>query len=108
MPNRIYKIMLSISFIGLSGCMSSNIEEEWQCNIAQGKGCQTISEADAGGVSKPRYKYFANKINTNPKKTPTRTPEIIGEIYFNAFVDSEGNYHKGSTIYKLFKKSDWE
>ena len=101
-------VLMTTSF-ALSGCLAlKNVQEDWQCKINQGKGCQSISTADGTDMGKPkpvRMIELTGQMTGNAKDE--RTDEYIGTIYFYPFVDSGGNYHESHKVKKVFIPSDW-
>ena len=90
----------------VSGCVGGTVEQAWQCPINQGRGCQTITQADNGIYGAPG-KLGARVLGRSVNSTPVRTQEVIGTIYFYPFIDSKGNYHQGDVIYKVFVPAKW-
>ena len=104
--------------IFLSGCMGMG--SKFDCNVDSGGRCAPMHHinqmANYGAFTEKPYKankliFLEQKESKNIKNiygaTPIRSNEKIQQIWIGPYEDTNGNYHEGSNIYVVVKKSNW-
>jgi len=104
--------------IFLSGCIGMG--SKFDCNVDSGGRCAPMHHinqmANYGAFTERPLKtdksVLAEVKDTGTKQniygaTPIRSNEKIQQIWIGPYEDANGNYHEGSYVYAVAKKSNW-
>ena len=122
-------ISIFISSIFLSGCVGMG--NNFDCNVDSGGRCAPMHQinhmANYGSFSSTgtfaNQSYALDKSKTVKRKDSNTQPNIDGampprsnllrsnekvqQIWIGPYEDTNGNYHEGSNVYTVVKKSEW-
>ena len=110
-------VALAFTAITLTGCVTSNVNDEWECPYVDGDGtCKSIASIheriiQAGSAPNANYLGIGNgQVGGDIKVAhgaPVWKPDQIMKIWISPYIDESNIYHEKSVIYKVVRPAGW-
>lgn len=120
----IKSIALLVLLLGVTGCSSMGMNDEFACGVGNGLGCKSVSEVndivDASSISNSSISHgeesqkvaqptrLAYVDGYSHGNSPSRQPEKKVKIWFAPHVDENDNYVEEMVVYSVVKEAYWK
>jgi type IV conjugative transfer system lipoprotein TraV len=110
--------------VGMTGCSSMSMNDDFACGVGNGLGCKSVSEVNDIVNSSSISNSSITHVEVSQKEgqatslayvdgythgnSPSRQPEKKVKIWFAPHVDENDNYVEEMVVYSVVKEAYWK